>query len=105
MACIEKNVKGVALVVDGERRLLGTVTDGDIRRAILGGVSLERPVSELLERKRQSAYPTPVTAPVGDDEMALLRLMRDRSIRQVPLIDAEGRVADLVTLDELVPEK
>ena len=41
MRCIDANTTGIALVVDGERRLLGTVTDGDIRRAILADIDLD----------------------------------------------------------------
>jgi dTDP-glucose pyrophosphorylase len=105
MTCIDRNAKGIALVVDKERRLLGTVTDGDIRRAILAGVNFELPVSELLARKTGSRYPEPVTAPVGTDRPALLQLMQERSVRHVPLLDGAGRVVDLVTLDELLPDQ
>ena len=44
IACIDRNAKGIALVVDDEHRLIGTVTDGDIRRAILAGTDLDLPV-------------------------------------------------------------
>jgi signal-transduction protein with cAMP-binding, CBS, and nucleotidyltransferase domain len=44
MACIDRNRKGVALVVDDERRLTAIVTDGDLRRAILAGTDLDQPV-------------------------------------------------------------
>lgn len=95
---------GIALVVDRERRLEGTITDGDIRRAMLAGLSLDAPASELLRRKADSVYARPVTAAVEADRGDVLQLMRERSVRQVPLLDATGRVADLVTLEELVPD-
>ena len=105
MTCIDRNAKGIALVVDKEHRLLGTVTDGDVRRAILAEIDLEKPVSELLIRKASSPYPTPVTAPVGTERAALLQLMQERSVRHAPLLDGAGRVVDLVTLDELLPDQ
>jgi len=105
MGFIDKWAKGITLVVDKERRLLGTVTDGDIRRAILANTDLESPVSELLARKASSPYPKPVTAPVGTERAALLQLMRKRSVRHIPLLDDVGRVVDLVTLDELLPDQ
>jgi len=105
MTCIDRNAKGIALVVDKERRLLGTVTDGDIRRAILTNTDLEAPVSELLARKASSPYPKPVTAPVGTERAVLLQLMQEHSVRHVPLLDGAGRVVDLVTLDELLPDQ
>jgi dTDP-glucose pyrophosphorylase/CBS domain-containing protein len=103
ISCIDRNAKGIALVVDAERRLLGTITDGDIRRAILAGLNLDGPASVLLARKAASPYPTPISAPIATDPNALLGLMQARSVRQLPLLDDAGRVVKLVTLDELVP--
>jgi dTDP-glucose pyrophosphorylase/CBS domain-containing protein len=105
MACLDRNAKGIALVVDEERRLLGTVTDGDIRRAILDRVSLDAPASELLARKIHPLYRQPTTARLGTPPSDLLRLMQERSVRHVPLLDEAGRVADLVTLNDLLPEQ
>jgi dTDP-glucose pyrophosphorylase len=101
---IDHNARGIALVVDAEQRLVGTITDGDVRRAILAGTDLETPVAALLERKAGSAYPAPITAPAESDRESVLRLMRERSVRQIPLVDAEQRVVDLVTIDQLLPQ-
>lgn len=105
MACLDRNAKGIALVVDEERRLLGTVTDGDIRRAILDRVSLDAPASELLARKVHPLYRQPTTARLGTPPGDLLRLMQERSVRHIPLLDEAGRVADLVTLNDLLPDQ
>ena len=51
---INRNAKGIALVTDDERRLLGTITDGDVRRALMENVSLDSPVSHS-SRVRWSA--------------------------------------------------
>lgn len=101
---INRNLKGIVLVTDPERRLIGTVTDGDVRRAVLEGVSLDSLVSVLLKRKAAN-YTTPVTVPLGTDRATVLQLMHDHVVHQVPVLDAEGRVADLVTKDELFPEQ
>jgi dTDP-glucose pyrophosphorylase len=105
IAFIDRNEKGIALVVDKQQKLLGTITDGDIRRAILEGQRLDEPVSKLITRKFKSSYPKPVTARLGTQRTDLLQLMQERAVRQVPLLDANGRVAELVTLDELMPDK
>lgn len=105
MALIDKNGKGIALIVDEKRRLLGTVTDGDIRRAILARMDLEKPVSELLARKVNSPYPKPLAAPVGTDRLTLLQMMKEHGVRHIPLLDTNGCVADLVTLDDLLPDQ
>jgi len=105
MACIDRNAKGIALVVDEERYLIGTVTDGDIRGAILARINLDAPVSELLASKVNSSYPQPITAPLGTERSVLLQLMQEHVIRQVPLLYDNGHVVDLVTLDELLPDQ
>lgn len=105
MTCIDRNAKGIALIVDEKRRLIGTITDGDIRRAILAKMDLEKPISELLTQKANSPYPKPVTAPFETDQATLLKLMQDHSIRHVPLVDSFGRVVDLVTIEDLLPDR
>ena len=101
MACIDENDAHIALVVDGSRRLLDTITDGDVRRAILAGIDLDSPLSVLLERRSTSPYPEPVTARAGTEPGALLQIMRDRRVRQLPLLDASNRVIGVVTRLEL----
>ncbi|MDR3400913.1 MAG: nucleotidyltransferase family protein [Chthoniobacter sp.] len=97
--CINTNRHGIALVVDAQRRLIGTITDGDIRRAVLAGFALERGVLELL-----ASHPAPVTAPLGTSTAEILRRMREASVRQLPLLDAEGCVADVALMKEMVKE-
>ncbi|MBI4539319.1 MAG: nucleotidyltransferase family protein [Gemmatimonadetes bacterium] len=104
MASIDRNAKGIVLVVDRARRLMGTVTDGDIRRAILGGMSLDLPVALVLEQRAASSYPGPITAPVGTPHAELIRLMNHHRIRHIPLLDPEDRVQDVALLSDLVTE-
>lgn len=99
---IDRGVRGIALVVNPAGALIGTITDGDIRRAMLDGVELDAPVRVLLERKRGAAYERPVTAGSRASRAELLELMRERRVRQVPLVDDAGCPVALVTLDELV---
>jgi dTDP-glucose pyrophosphorylase/CBS domain-containing protein len=103
MAVIDRGARGIALMVDADRRLAGTVTDGDIRRLILSGVDLDQPVAQAQARKAGSPYAEPVTAPLGTERGELVRRMQEHHVRQIPLLDEQGRVAGLVTLDELLP--
>jgi dTDP-glucose pyrophosphorylase/CBS domain-containing protein len=105
MAVIGNAAKGIALVIDQDRRLLASVTDGDVRRALLAGHALDENVTELLAHKAQSPYPTSITAAAGTDGKELIKIMMAHSIRQIPLIDARGEVSDLVTLEEMVPDQ
>jgi len=104
IASIDRGVKGIALVVDEQRHLIGTVTDSDVRRVILSGTDLDLPVGELLARKA-SYQRYPVTAQQGTPLDDLLRIMQEKNVRQLPLLDSGGHVVDLVTLDELLSEQ
>jgi dTDP-glucose pyrophosphorylase len=90
----------MALVVDADRRLLGTLSDGDIRRGLLNGASLDEPVEGVMHRHPTYARP-------GDGRADMLALMRDRGLRQVPVLDSRGCVVGLETLDDFLvsPER
>ena len=103
--CIDRNQKGIVLVVDGEHRLKATITDGDIRRAVLADQKLDAPVHELLSRRPHSSGGQPVTARGGTENATLIQLMQQHEIRQLPLLDEEDRVLGLVTLDDLLPDE
>lgn len=103
IACIDAGRCGIALVTDADGRLRGTITDGDIRRAILAHQDMETPIQTFLDT-RVTLLSKPVTAVVGTDPAKLLALMSSQSIRQIPLLDNESRVAGLATLDDLVPQ-
>ena len=71
---IDRWAQQVAMVVDGEDRLLGIVTDGDARRALLRGLGMDAPVSEVMGA-------TPRTAKVGASREAQVAEMQRASIR------------------------
>jgi dTDP-glucose pyrophosphorylase len=81
-------------VVERDGKIVGTLTDGDVRRALLSGSGLDDPVGKIMNRD-------PITAPVGIAPTAALTLMRRRSIHQLPIVDGEGRVLEVKLLDDL----
>ena len=95
---------GLALIVDRDGRLVNTISDGDVRRGILAGISLDAAVAELLPIKATTPHPAPTTAPATSEPGALLRIMQENAVRSAPLVDDEGRVVDVVTLQELLPQ-
>lgn len=93
---IEEAGQEIAFVCEGGRRLVGTLTDGDIRRALLRGFSLHKAcVSEAMCRKFSAVPPSAGRAEVLD-------LMRALSISQVPIVDAEWMLLGLHTLRDLL---
>lgn len=85
----------VALVVDAEERLIGIVTDGDIRRALLRRISFTVPVTEIMNSH-------PLTAPVGSHRDNLRVLMEQHGVLFIPLLDQTGRLVHLETFRELL---
>jgi dTDP-glucose pyrophosphorylase len=102
---LDRSARGIVLVVGADHTLLNTITDGDIRRAMLAGINLDGPITQILQRKEGSPYRTPVTAPATTDRSVLLGIMQERKIRQIPLLDENGRVVDLTTMSELLPDE
>lgn len=104
MGVIDRHAKGVALLVDEDCHLIATITDGDIRRAILVGIDLDQPIQFLAGHASRMVryHEGPLTAPVGAPATDLLHLMAEKHLRQIPLLDENGRVIDLVVLDDLV---
>lgn len=85
----------IALVVDSEHRLLGTVTDGDVRRALLRGVTLQDAVGKIMNT-------APTTARLGEDRDTILATMKRLHIHHIPTIDDCGRVLGVELLDTLI---
>lgn len=103
--CMDRVRLGIVMVVGEDRKLIGTITDGDIRRALLAHTDLGSPVSLLLARKGGTLYSRPITAFVHADRATHLRLLKQHNILHLPLVDEEGRLAGLVSLDDFVPER
>ncbi len=96
MQVIGRNARGIALVVDEKFVLLDVMTDGDVRRSLLEGLSIDSSVEELMSNKlkRSSSVPITAQAPISDDEC--IELLEHYSIRQLPIIDESGIVVDLM---------
>jgi dTDP-glucose pyrophosphorylase/CBS domain-containing protein len=101
---IDRTARGMALVMNGKGRLVLTLTDGDIRRAMLAGLSLDADIRALIATRVNKRYPVPITRPMGTLDSELLSVMNERSLRHIPLLDKKGKVIDIVFLSDLVKE-
>lgn len=95
---IDNEALEIALVVDKNQRLLGTVTDGDIRRGLINGSSLSSSIEKLMNRK-------PIIADLSTPDDELLFVMTNKSIKHLPIVDREGKVTRLVMLKDLIARK
>lgn len=88
LSALDVGASKIALAVDGDGRLAGVVTDGDLRRALLAGLTLDEPVSAIVNRKFISLSP-------GQGRADVLELMQARQIDAIPIVDADGRPVGL----------
>lgn len=95
---IDAGTAKIALVVDQQGKLLGTVTDGDIRRGILKGISLEEEIYHVMN-------PNPITVRQNERQEMILAIMKLKKIHHVPILDDQGKVVDLKIYDDLVTSK
>ncbi len=85
----------IVLVVSTTGVLLGTLTDGDIRRGLLRGMTLDSDIAAIVQRE-------PLVAPPQVDRESVLQLMRANLIRQLPVVDEQRRVVGLHLFDEIM---
>ncbi len=88
----------IVLVVAEHRKLIGTVTDGDIRRGFLRGMDLTSPISEIVN-------PNPLIVPPELDRSTVSQLMVANKVHQIPIVDEGGTLVGLHLWDTLGPSK
>jgi dTDP-glucose pyrophosphorylase/predicted transcriptional regulator len=88
----------LALVVSDDRKLLGTVTDGDIRRALIKQVDMNCAVSEIMNK-------SPVTALKSESPSRIMSKMSSRDLLHIPIIDESNVLIGLETLQHLLVKK
>jgi len=88
----------IALVANDSRCLVGTVTDGDIRRALLRGENIDAPV----ERVMRSNY---YSLPESTTKTEALYMMQRNNLRHIPIINSKGQVVNLFMIEELIRPK
>ena len=91
---------GVLLITGDDLKLAGVLTDGDIRRAILRGTELDGPVSEFMNREPLSQR-EPVTSA---EALQIMNSARSFLLNQLPVVDEQGRVVDLLLRRDLSAE-
>lgn len=95
MQRITDNWRELALVTDDSARVIGVVTDGDIRRGLLAGLGLDARVDTVMTKKY-------ISVGIDADRASVLDLMKARSIRHVPIIDAESRLLGVHFMQDLI---
>ncbi len=76
-------------VVDTENRVVGSVTDGDIRRGLLKGIKLDEPVDKVMSREF-------ISLSTNDFVYTKLKFIREKQIKLVPVLNEKGEVVKIV---------
>ncbi len=95
ISCLDESAVQIALVIAPDGVLVGTITDGDIRRGLLRGLSLASPLSSIVRHE-------PLVVPSEMDRATVLQLMRANVYSAIPVVDATRHVVGLHLLNELI---
>ena len=92
---LDESALQIVLVVSPDDVLLGTLTDGDIRRGLLRGLDMKSAVTQVIRRE-------PLVVPPGLSRESVLQLMQANKIHQLPVVDEARHVVGLHLWDELM---
>lgn len=85
----------ILMVVDEQNKLIGTITDGDIRRGLLREVKLCDPIKKIMHGEA-------LVVPEGLESEIILKVMAANSIKQIPIVNEKREVIGLHIWDRLV---
>jgi GTP:adenosylcobinamide-phosphate guanylyltransferase len=92
---IDKGAMQIAIVVNEQGVLVGTITDGDIRRGLLRGLSLYSTIESIV-------FKNPTVARIGETKEEILKKAISKKLHQIPLVDENGKIVGIKEIEELV---
>ncbi|MFD1037191.1 nucleotidyltransferase family protein [Virgibacillus byunsanensis] len=98
MKIIDKSATQIALVVDEKEKLLGTVTDGDIRRGLLSKIPLDSSIKEVMNSE-------PKTITKSTKESQIYKLLVNKGLKFLPIVTEDNELIDVKTLEDINPVK
>lgn len=87
-----------AAIVDENEILLGVISDADFRKAVLNKISMDAPVSEIMNRE-------PKVAKSNFSKKQILKIVQSFGISHVPVIDENRKVLSILNIKDLIEEK
>lgn len=95
---IDSGAMKIGIVVDENEKLIGTVTDGDIRRGLLNNLSLDDIIESIIFR-------TPTVCKIDDTKEKILEIAVEKKLYQIPIVDSDGKLVGIEEVDELLKPK
>ena len=91
---LSSNSCRISLVVDSSNFLIGTVVDGDIRRALIKGLNLKSSIKNIINKK-------PIVALPNYSKSKILNLMISNNVNQIPIVNEENILKGLMLWNEI----
>lgn len=98
LTIIDSGAMQIALIVDANDKLLGTLTDGDIRRGLLKGLDLNSSIESII-------FKSPTVAKISDTKEDILKIAIAKKLHQIPIVDENGKILGIQEIEELVKPK
>jgi len=95
LGVIDKGAMRIAIVLDANEKVVGTLTDGDVRRGLLNGLSLDSSIESLY-------FKEPTLANINDAKELIIQKALRKQIYQIPIVDDEGRLVKIEELSNLL---
>ena len=99
MSAIDHAGTRICFIVDDDKKFIGVVTDGDIRRRIIEGIDISRPVGEIANKDSITAKKD-----FSDEQMIALAKTRE-GVNEIPVLDSEGRLAGVASVSGIINKK
>jgi dTDP-glucose pyrophosphorylase len=94
MRVIELSPARIVLVVDDNRKLIGTVTDGDVRRGLIKSIGTSGQIAEIMNCK-------PISLKLIHTDEQAKKIFQMKKVSQIPVLNNEGIVLDILLSDTL----
>ncbi len=95
LTVINSGAMQIALVIDDDEKLLGTLTDGDIRRALINDFALSTTIETIISKN-------PIVCNIEDTKEKILEIAVSKKLYQIPIVDNEGKLVGIKEVDELL---
>lgn len=91
---ININKEGFLIVVDDECKVLGTITDGDIRRALLNNIKLDESIISIYQKNFKYVF-------VNEGIIKATKMMKNESIKFIPIVDDNKKLINILTKKQI----
>jgi len=92
---IDKGAMRIAIVLDADEKVIGTLSDGDIRRGLLNGLHLDSSIESLY-------FKEPTLANINDSKEIIIQKAVRKQIYQIPIVDNDGKLVKIEELSNLL---